>query len=263
MSERRRAFTDSETLETILLEWSDDNQGWIPSMSAMEGWRSGQLRLYVPTDTLAIITMPDHIKWPYMADIETRDITALLAHPWIRDGAAYEGLREDEIDEFDLWRQSSVPVLSLPPTIPPAHWETAIRPTVSIEEPYISMPLPAVIREENYFLTALLASQLALSVYSATGAAAATTAITALPPPLPRHVAALVVADAKARGSTCPITMESFEDADADPVVTSCGHVFQRAALEHWLNKHSTCPECRQSCSVTPTSAPPTAAIEK
>lgn len=264
MSEYRRAFIDPDTLDTLLLDWSDQHQGWIPNMSVMEGWRTGQLRLYLPTDTSSVITMPGHIDWQLMTDMESRDIAVLLAHPWIRDGAAQEGLREEEIDDFDIWRQTPVPTLAplptyIPPSIsivgagaaaaaaaaaPPVHWETIIRPTVSIEEPYTLMPLPAVIREENYFLTALLASQLALSVYSAT---------TTLPPPLPRHVAALVVADAKARDSICPITLESLDDTAA---VTSCGHVFQRSALEHWLNKYSTCPECRQPCSVTPAAAP-------
>lgn len=61
--------------------------------------------------------------------------------------------------------------------------------------------------------------------------------------PLPKHVADLLIRDAEARGSTCPITMEPIKVATA--TATPCGHVFSAAALATWISTHSTCPECR------------------
>jgi hypothetical protein len=251
-SEYRRAFMDPDTLDTLLMEWSDQSQGWIPSLQAMENWRAGQLRPYIPTDKGALITMPGHVEWPYMDPTDTRDIAGLLTQPWIRDGAATVGLAEEEIDDFDIWRQAPVPRLEQPPVAPPAHWEPALIPSLHYEEPVVSVSIPSIIREENMMMLATLASQML---------AASTLPVTSTeraygPPPLPRHVASLVIADAVARDATCPITMESIVLDDA---VTSCGHVFNRAAIEQWLRSRTTCPECRQHCSLSapPPSAPP------
>lgn len=63
------------------------------------------------------------------------------------------------------------------------------------------------------------------------------------PPPLPKHVADLLIRDAEAHGSTCPITMEPIKAASA--TTTPCGHVFAANALNIWVSTHSTCPECR------------------
>jgi len=66
------------------------------------------------------------------------------------------------------------------------------------------------------------------------------------PQPLPQHVAALVIRSAIESGAQCPITMESIAESNA--AVTSCGHVFNRRALDRWLETNTTCPECRQIC---------------
>lgn len=68
------------------------------------------------------------------------------------------------------------------------------------------------------------------------------------PPPFPKHLADMVLRKAEADAASCPITMEPIKAADA--AVTSCGHVFQSAAIREWLATHATCPECRQPCSV-------------
>jgi hypothetical protein len=65
------------------------------------------------------------------------------------------------------------------------------------------------------------------------------------PPSLPKHVADLLIRDAEARGSICPITMDPIKVATA--VSTPCGHVFAANALNIWRSTHSTCPECRAS----------------
>jgi hypothetical protein len=72
----------------------------------MEAWRDGRIRIYSPTDlTDRFITMPDHIHWPLLTPTEEQNIRAILAHPWIPDGQSIEGLREDQIDDFDSIQQ--------------------------------------------------------------------------------------------------------------------------------------------------------------
>ena len=65
---------------------------------------------------------------------------------------------------------------------------------------------------------------------------------------MPKHVADLVIRDAESRGATCPITMDPIKGAAA--AVTSCGHVFDRAAITEWLGSHAKCPQCRQPCAL-------------
>ena len=74
-----------------------------------------------------------------------------------------------------------------------------------------------------------------------------------LPLPLPKHIATIVLERASADGTLCPITMEPITPATG--IVSSCGHVFQAAALKEWFLRnggdgHATCPECRQPCAV-------------
>ena len=66
--------------------------------------------------------------------------------------------------------------------------------------------------------------------------------------PLPKHIATIVLERAAADGTLCPITMEPITPSSG--VVSSCGHVFQGAALKEWLSGHTTCPECRQPCCI-------------
>ena len=49
------------------------------------------------------------------------------------------------------------------------------------------------------------------------------------------------------KGDTCPITMELLSPITAS--VTSCYHVFDTEAIDHWLTEHKTCPVCKQACS--------------
>ena len=39
---------------------------------------------------------------------------------------------------------------------------------------------------------------------------------------------------------TCPIN----QDVSEDPVVTNCGHLFDRVAIETWRNTNNKCPAC-------------------
>lgn len=68
------------------------------------------------------------------------------------------------------------------------------------------------------------------------------------PQPFPKHLVAQILAKAETDNQLCPITMEPISAATA--TITSCGHIFQQAAIVHWLSDHTTCPECRQLCSI-------------
>lgn len=113
---------------------------------------------------------------------------------------------------------------------------------------------PALIWDEPFALRTLLtwsrpapapASAAALALRLLASAAPEPSAPVPAPAPLPKHIADLVIRDAETRGATCPITMEPIKASEA--TVTSCGHVFQTAALTHWLTSNTTCPECRRN----------------
>ena len=69
-----------------------------------------------------------------------------------------------------------------------------------------------------------------------------------LPPvaPLPKFVADLLIADAIAKSSVCPITMEPITAQTA--ATTSCFHVFDANAIAIWLTNESKCPTCKSPC---------------
>lgn len=72
--------------------------------------------------------------------------------------------------------------------------------------------------------------------------------------PLPKFVADLIIADAVAKGITCPITMEPLQAATT--TVTACYHLFNTDALNAWAATaaaetttatQTVCPQCRKS----------------
>lgn len=65
----------------------------------------------------------------------------------------------------------------------------------------------------------------------------------------PSYVCELLIADAVNKNETCPIIYEPLTRENA--VVTSCFHVFSRAAFLEWKKKSAECPACRAICSVT------------
>jgi hypothetical protein len=68
------------------------------------------------------------------------------------------------------------------------------------------------------------------------------------PPAFPAHLVGPVLASAEADRKICPITMDPIRKRTA--AITSCGHIFQKKAIQEWLASHDTCPECRQRCSL-------------
>ena len=47
--------------------------------------------------------------------------------------------------------------------------------------------------------------------------------------------------------TTCPITLDLFEDSMEVGVIRACGHVFRRDAIVNWLSTRHTCPTCRRN----------------
>jgi hypothetical protein len=72
-----------------------------------------------------------------------------------------------------------------------------------------------------------------------------------IPAPIPKYVAQLLVKDAISNNVTCPITMDALETDNEQTAVTSCYHVFQKDAIQMWMVKNTSCPVCKQACSIT------------
>lgn len=53
--------------------------------------------------------------------------------------------------------------------------------------------------------------------------------------------------DVRERYTTCPVTLDQFENNMEVAVIRACGHVFRRGALMNWLANHHTCPSCRRN----------------
>jgi hypothetical protein len=45
--------------------------------------------------------------------------------------------------------------------------------------------------------------------------------------------------------TSCPITLEDFQNGDEVCRIIHCGHTFRRTALENWFREHVRCPVCR------------------
>jgi len=283
---QRRAYIDPETAEISLMVWDDLRAGWVPHVRTMESWRASTVRLYQTTDTARIISMPGHKVWEFMTDDESYDIRAQIQHPWIPDGSAIE-IPESDIAAMETLMmtgndggaesqqspQSSPPsppavtalaalAWALPEALaPPARapgpsrvhryhhttdalWDL-MRPALVWDavDPWIVASVDPRVRPVD-----LLTLALAASMAEDPAATAATAATATAPQPFPKHLTDMVLQKAEADAAICPITMDPIKAAEA--AVTSCGHIFQAAAIREWLTAHATCPECRQPCSV-------------
>jgi hypothetical protein len=68
-------------------------------------------------------------------------------------------------------------------------------------------------------------------------------------PPIPAFVATLLIEDAIAKKQDCSITMEPISATTA--TVTSCYHVFNKDAIQQWLERNTSCPVCKQKCTLS------------
>jgi hypothetical protein len=207
-------YRDPATYELLFMECRNDGR-WIPCLDAMESWRTAAWRLY-QTGPADFVTMPDGDRWPLLPAAEEANIEHVLVHPWIPDGSAMD-VTEGDLTTTDLLIQ-----LAATEDEHDHVWDlmdTVVRPTLVWDDSFLQRA------SEPLSLPPAAAA-------AATGAG------------LPKHIADLVLRDAEARGAICPISMEPIKAADAS--VTSCGHVFQAAAIRNWLTAgHNTCPECR------------------
>jgi hypothetical protein len=219
MTDRRRSYIDRHTGEFLLLEWDNQQNGWVPAMHLMQRWQQGNLRIYQPTDCPnTFITLPGFLYWPHLTTEEEADIRQVLAYPWIQDGQAMENLTTDQI--YDV--EGSLQQLAEESLYSRAQGllEDILRPTLVMDLP--------------------------LTLLTVSSAPQPTQPIQMPPPPFPKHLVGSVLAKAEAEGHVCPITMDTIKTTDA--YITSCGHIFQQAAIRNWLQTHTTCPECRQPC---------------
>ena len=67
--------------------------------------------------------------------------------------------------------------------------------------------------------------------------------------PMPKHVVQILLERAEVDGAHCPISGSPITVATG--AVTTCGHLFERTAIEMWFAQGVyTCPECRASCRI-------------
>jgi hypothetical protein len=87
--------------------------------------------------------------------------------------------------------------------------------------------------------------------YHVSNMPSAVPSVTTVSSKLPAHITKLVLADSISKNETCPITCDPINQENG--LVTSCGHVFSKDAIKHWLTLPSSkgeCPVCKQKCCV-------------
>jgi hypothetical protein len=193
----------------FMIREADDT--WIPDLDMLNIHRIARPppRIYRVADTTTYISVDNNgteRTWGTLDGSAT--IRQVVEGPWISNDEIYQEFPAADIAAFDTWIRGACNGPGL------IEWEDHIRPQIDIplRPPYTLLTL----HEKP-------------------------TAPPAPRPPLPSHVAAILIANAVATGATCPITMEPIQAEAA--VATPCGHVFTAAALNNW--QRHTCPECR------------------
>ena len=239
MTDRRRTYMEPETGDLLFLEWSTHDDGWMPAKVTMSAWQQGRLRIYYPTDTdqQMMITMPGAEQWPFLQPTEEPDVRGVMVRPWIPDGQAIEGVREQDIEPMD--RTYDVLTVSDIATATSSSASGADIEHFEHFEHFESHRIPTLVIPMTYDLIRVVRPPPPPQRQ---------------PPPLPavpvdvkafpRHLVAAVLANAAANNAICPITMDPITPDTA--TVTSCGHVFQTEAIRHWLTTNAICPECRE-----------------
>lgn len=244
MTDRRRIYIEPYTGEMLFLEWSTHDDGWMPAKSTMTAWQEGRLRIYNPTDAAQqmMITMPGAQRWPFLGDTEEEDVRGVMARPWIPDGQAFEGVREQDIVPMD--RTYEILTLADSDIATSSSSSTAGATVDESEiELYETHRIPTLLIPMTYDLIRVMRPPPPPPQRPPPPLPDAVA-----PKPFPRHLVAAVLANATAERKICPITMEPITPETA--TVTSCGHVFQTEAIKHWLRLedggNAICPECRE-----------------
>lgn len=229
----RRALLFDDTAPAFLFMIQTPDGVWHVDLTMLDYWRTtvntpAQINIYSisPTDSFVSINrMGAPLEWDTLPFAEYDKIRSLVARPWIPTALIYTTIPIHEIVDFDEWIRgaAAAPAVS-------DHWNAIRRPVLDDVpvrrpwEPYMIAPDP----NPNP---------------NPTAQPAPVQRPTAPPTALPPHVAATMIAAAVRAGTTCPITLDTIDAADA--TVTSCGHVFTASALQRWLVTHTHCPECR------------------
>jgi hypothetical protein len=149
-----------------------------------------------------------------------------MVRPWIPDGQAIEGVREQDIEPMDRTYE----VLTVSDT---ATSSSASVADIELFELFESHRIPTLVIPMTYDLIRVVRPP-----------PPPPPAVPVDVKPFPRHLVAAVLSNAVANNAICPITMDPITPDTA--TVTSCGHVFQTEAIRHWLGGNAICPECRE-----------------
>lgn len=60
-----------------------------------------------------------------------------------------------------------------------------------------------------------------------------------------RATSVVAFADLPSDATTCPITMQPFDENSEILRINHCGHVFSRPSIMRWFRNHVSCPVCR------------------
>ena len=183
---------------------------WVPHDSAMEEYRCGVTRIFQPYEDLIVTAVPEEIPLCWAVMPE-----AETRQP--RTSISFFIPMEDIIGP-------EVPYDMIPDFMESLQGsEGTSGPIMDILTPRLSFPsLPA-------------------GPTGPTGPAGP--AVT-----LPKHVIQILLEKAEEEGKECPITGSPITVATG--AVTSCGHIFERTAIETWFAQSYTCPECRAPCRI-------------
>lgn len=188
---------------------------YVANLHIMDGCMAGYVPMSINNDTLITRDSNGGSEWSILRDTDIHPATIALLPSW-----------------------GSHPTIPLH-MVSPAQltMETTRAPTVLVDASWNTMDISGT-------PLTTIAPYYHNPTYTYSYASPSTTTTAA---PLPRHVAVLVIAKAIQDDVSCPITGESIAE---DAAVTSCGHVFDRAAITTWLSSNTTCPTCRTRCCV-------------
>lgn len=210
---------NSNTASFLFMKQESPNI-WIPDIDMLEIYRiaTPPPRIYKIADTPTYITVDNnglHQAWTTLDNTAT--VRQIVEPPWISTDEIYQDFPVDDIVPFDTWIRERC---SGPGR---AEWDDHLRPQVDRPQ------------REPFVLLTLFEIPTAPPVNHPSEHSR---------PPLPSHVASLLIAHAVSTGAICPITMEPIQNETA--TTTPCGHVFTESALQRWIAaQRHTCPECR------------------
>lgn len=204
---------DTASFLFMMREPNTDNS-WIPDLNMLNIHRTARPppRIYRVAATTTYITVDNNGVERTWATLDgTATIRQIVEPPWISNDEIYQEFPSDDIAAFDTWIRESCCEKGR------AEWEDHLRPRIDLPE------------RPPYVVITLQESPSAPPIQR---------------PPLPSHVAAILITHAISTGAICPITMEPIQAETA--TTTPCGHVFTESALRNWVSAgRSTCPDCR------------------